>query len=267
MKIISVVSAKGGVGKTTISANLCSALRTEGHTVFALDLDPQNSLRLHFGIAPSHHAGVALSSLRTNNWAMAMVQCNAGCVVLPFGHVSESERISFEGALSKNPLLLSQQLVSLGLPQDAIIIIDTPPGPSVYLKQALSVANIAIVVTLADAASYATIPMIDSLIEEYCLTRADFIDYLYVINQLNRSRQLSSDVADIMALQFSNKTISVVHQDQSIPEALACNQDAIRYARESRGAQDLIDFAMLINVTLNDVYRSQKNEKYLELFS
>jgi len=261
VKILSIVSAKGGVGKTTISANLCSALRSKGHTVFALDLDPQNSLRLHFGITPSHHAGVALSTLSASNWAKAMVQGNEGCVVLPFGHVSESERITFESALSKDPLLLDQQLRSLGLPQDAIVIIDTPPGPSVYLKQALLVANIAIVVTLADAASYATIPMIDSLIEQYCFNRADFIDYLYVINQLNRSRQLSSDVADIMALQFSNKNISIVHQDQSIPEALACNQDALAYAPESQGAHDLIDFAMLINTILNDGYRAPKNEK------
>ena len=259
MKIISVVSAKGGVGKTTISANLCSALISQGCTVVALDLDPQNSLRLHFGIAPSHYAGVALSSLSANNWVKAMVQGNAGCTVLPFGLVSESERIAFESALSKDPLLLRKQLDSLGLPVDAIVIIDTPPGPSVYLTQALSVANIAIVVTLADAASYATIPMIDSLIEQYCFTRTDFIDYLYVINQLNRSRQLSSDVADIMALQFSNKNISIVHQDQSIPEALACNQDAIAYAPESRGAQDLSDFAMLIKANLDSSYQSPKN--------
>ena len=261
MKIISVVSAKGGVGKTTISANLCVALRRQGSTVIALDLDPQNSLRLHFGIAPSHHAGVALSLLSGSNWAKAMVQGSAGCAVLPFGHVSESESINIESALTKDPLLLSQQLRSLGLPQDAIVIIDTPPGPSVYLKQALSVANIAIVVTLADAASYATIPMIDSLIEQYCLTRTDFIDYLYVINQLNRARQLSSDVADIMALQFSNKYISIVHQDQSIPEALACNQDAIAYAPESRGAHDLIDFAMQIKTILEGRNHPPKNGK------
>lgn len=259
MKIISVVSAKGGVGKTTISAHLCLALRSQGRTVVALDLDPQNSLQLHFGISPSYDEGVALSSLARRKWSEVLVQSNTGCAVLPFGQVSEIERAAFESALSHDANLLNQQLNLLNLPTDAIVIIDTPPGPSAYLKQALSLANIAIVVTLADAASYATIPMIDRLIEQYCLTRTNFIDHLYVINQLNRSRQLASDVADIMAAQFSSKKIAIVHQDQSIPEALACNQDAIEYAPESKGAHDLVDFAMMIKPILDGKKYSRQN--------
>ena len=50
MKVITVVSAKGGVGKTTLAANLASVLAARGRRVIALDLDPQNALRLHFGI-------------------------------------------------------------------------------------------------------------------------------------------------------------------------------------------------------------------------
>jgi ATPases involved in chromosome partitioning len=42
MKVIAVVSAKGGVGKTTLAANLASVLATSGRRVIALDLDPQN---------------------------------------------------------------------------------------------------------------------------------------------------------------------------------------------------------------------------------
>ena len=46
MKVITVVSAKGGVGKTTLAANLASVLAARGRRVIALDLDPQNALRL-----------------------------------------------------------------------------------------------------------------------------------------------------------------------------------------------------------------------------
>ena len=48
MKVITVVSAKGGVGKTTLAANLASVIAARGRRVLALDLDPQNALRLHF---------------------------------------------------------------------------------------------------------------------------------------------------------------------------------------------------------------------------
>ncbi|MGK4924212.1 AAA family ATPase [Bordetella hinzii] len=49
MKTIAIVSAKGGVGKTTIAATLGLALSRAGHPALVLDLDPQNALRFHLG--------------------------------------------------------------------------------------------------------------------------------------------------------------------------------------------------------------------------
>ena len=259
MKIISVVSAKGGVGRTTISANLCAVLRDQGHTVVALDLDQQNSLRLHFGDAPNNGRGIAQHSCAGIHWTDAIVQSKPGCFVLPFGQAGEIERSGFESQLSSNPLLISQQLQTLGLPMDTIVVIDTPSVPSVYLKQALSIANMVVVVSLLDAASYAVIPRMVRLIEHYCLTRDDFTDYLYVLNQLDRSRQLVCDVADIMASQYAQQEIAVIHQDQSIPEALAFGQDAMKYAPASRAAYDFIDLANQIKAMVGIENRAVKH--------
>lgn len=48
MKIISVINYKGGVGKTTIVANLVSELAWRGNKILAIDLDPQSSLTFSF---------------------------------------------------------------------------------------------------------------------------------------------------------------------------------------------------------------------------
>jgi hypothetical protein len=48
MPLICVCSPKGGVGKTTLTANLAYALARSGSKVLALDFDVQNALRLHF---------------------------------------------------------------------------------------------------------------------------------------------------------------------------------------------------------------------------
>ncbi|NCC49464.1 MAG: ParA family protein, partial [Clostridia bacterium] len=44
MTTISIINYKGGVGKTTVSANLAAELAARGMRVLAVDLDPQASL-------------------------------------------------------------------------------------------------------------------------------------------------------------------------------------------------------------------------------
>lgn len=48
MKIVSVINYKGGVGKTTITANLAAELAHRGKRVLAIDLDPQTNLTFSF---------------------------------------------------------------------------------------------------------------------------------------------------------------------------------------------------------------------------
>lgn len=48
--IISFVSQKGGVGKTTSAINLATALAFGGYSVLLVDLDPQSSIRFSMGV-------------------------------------------------------------------------------------------------------------------------------------------------------------------------------------------------------------------------
>ena len=50
MRSIAVINQKGGVGKTTSSVNLASALATSGKRVCLMDLDPQAHASLHLGV-------------------------------------------------------------------------------------------------------------------------------------------------------------------------------------------------------------------------
>jgi cellulose synthase operon protein YhjQ len=228
------------VGKTTLTANLATALQREGvATLLVVDMDPQNALGLHFGADPRSLAGVSRASLAGEDWGSVCLQSPSGVHVLPYGVVNESDRVAFERHLDAHPNWLVQQLQGLELPEDAVVLVDTPPGPSVYMQQALSAAQVVVVVSLPDAASYAALALMQRLVHTYCTPRPDFSETLYVLNQVDGARQLSKDITRVMQDNLGERLVGVVHEDQAVREALAYDQSVLEYDPQGQAADDL----------------------------
>lgn len=67
MYIVSVINYKGGVGKTTITANLSTELAWRGFNVLMIDLDPQANLTFSF-VRPEIWASEYSKSKTIKNW-------------------------------------------------------------------------------------------------------------------------------------------------------------------------------------------------------
>lgn len=251
MKVLAIASAKGGVGKTTVTANLATALSHAGHPVLVADLDPQNALRLHFGLEPSAIDGISRATLAGTPWRASCARSERGVAVLPYGVVNEDDRDLFESHLAAHPHWLRDHLAHLGMVRHAIVLIDTPPGPSVYLRQALAAADMALLVTLPDAASFATLPMMETLVDSYTAGSDDYRGHLHLINQADASRQLSADVAQVMRGQFGERFVGAVHRDQAVAEALAYDQSVFDYSIDSQAAADLMEVAKTVHARLS----------------
>jgi len=67
MEIVSVINYKGGVGKTTVTANLAAELAWRGYDILLIDLDPQASLTFSF-IRPEEWESEFSGSRTIKNW-------------------------------------------------------------------------------------------------------------------------------------------------------------------------------------------------------
>jgi len=240
MFVIAVVSAKGGVGKTTISANLAAAIALTGRPVLVVDLDPQNAMQWHLG-GLNQNDCKGISALSTQRMGLAEVSHLSpyGVSFTPYGNGGESNRIRFEAVLEEQEGWLLQVLKSAQLRHDTVVILDTPPGPSVYLKQAVNAAQLLLVVMLADAASYATLPEIETLIASYGRDAQKRMDSAFIVNQ-GTNHQLAKDVTTLFAERLGTRMVPfVVPENPAVEEALACERPLLSYQPENPAATSL----------------------------
>lgn len=253
MSVIGVVSMKGGVGKTSVTVNLASAMATKlgRGRVSVVDLDPQNALHLHFGVDNPQREGVCEQSLRGGDWGDVAFSSEFNVVCLPYGTPSELDRKAFEALLAKDPDWVGTQIKQAGLGNDAVVLIDTPPGASVYLKQVFACADVILVVLLADAGSYATIPAMEAWLEDM-LALYPQLHNVYVLNQIDRSEPLNRDVADKLHLEIGSRMAPIgIHSDEAVSEALAFLKPVLAYDPHGQASHDHARLASWLIDALN----------------
>jgi cellulose synthase operon protein YhjQ len=243
--IISIVSYKGGVGKTTVTANLAASLIAAGERVTIVDLDPQNALGLHFGISKRDKSGIMQQSLSGRPWDEVLHHTEAGLSILPYGSINETQRIKVEHKIEAEPRWLYRNLLSVAIASDDIILLDTPPGPSVYLAQALVVSNYSLAILLADAASFVTIPKLEALLKHY--STPHHYGCYYLINQMDAAKALSQDIFSVLRTSLYDKSVPfALHEDEAVSEALACQQAVIHYDPYSQAAYDFMQLSKFV---------------------
>jgi cellulose biosynthesis protein BcsQ len=103
-----------------------------------------------------------------------------------------------------------------------------------------------LVVVLADAASYATLPKIESLVKEYTANRSDFEGTSILINKMPINSKLGHQVRTALYENYSNRLVPIaVNKDVRVSQALAFERPVLQYepgCRASLNIQSVADW-------------------------
>ena len=242
-KVVALVSINGGVGRSTLATALSSGLQRHGESVVALDLDPQNALHHHFGVSGTL-PGIGRTSLEHGQWSPLQQLGFAGCQVITFGDINIEQQENLERWLKHEPSWLAQRLAALGLSERQTVIIDTPAGNNVYFHQALSVADVVLVIAQADAACLGTLDHLDGLLAPHLEGERPPVVHV-VVNQVDESNAFSLDILEAFKQRLGKAPLEV-HRDMAINEALAFAADPLDNATKRLAGDDINEICRVL---------------------
>jgi cellulose synthase operon protein YhjQ len=239
MKVLCVTGIGGGTGVTTVAAQLATALKAQGHPVVAFDFSPDNTLRLHFGMALGDDSGLAPQVVSGQAWNEVAYRSANGVDFVPFGNIDASGLNHFGELLTQQPDWLSRRLDELDLPADALVVLDCPRTFGPLWLQALAAATLVLIVLAPDALSFAR-----ARANERAMRLPGNARIKYLFNGFDASRALDRDVVAVFRYELREKLVPVLlHRDEHLREALASKRDIYEYAPSSQAAQDFSSLA------------------------
>ncbi|MBF0136256.1 MAG: AAA family ATPase [Magnetococcales bacterium] len=201
LKVVSVINYKGGVGKTTISANLAVGLASRGKKVLVIDLDPQASLTFSFFKVDEWRDN--FSRFKTiKNWYDAFIDNDADLNIEDLIVKKKYQRFDLDVICSHLALInvdmelagrlpgmnerdlrsnylrvhsrLKKGIESLSNKYDYILI-DCPPNFNIVTKTAIVASDFLLVPTKPDYLSTLGIEYLEKHVKEMVLTYNDHV--------------------------------------------------------------------------------------------
>jgi flagellar biosynthesis protein FlhG len=222
LRVISVTSGKGGVGKTNLVVNLAVALQALGNRVIVLDADlGLANIDVLLGLNPRYNLGHAITEERSIE--DIMVEGPGGIRIIP--GATGIPDLADLGDFQREKII--ESLSSLDSHGD-VLLIDTGAGLSKNVRNFVIASDEAIVISTPDPASITdAYSMVKVLLDENPDLK------LQLVVNIAKTKYEAQEVNDRMVLvvkQFLNKyleTLGYIIEDRMVVRAVRKQQPVI----------------------------------------
>lgn len=221
MHSISIVSQKGGVGKTTVSLNLGLALARAGNRTLIMELDAQGSLGLSLGLPDRARPGIAeiLTSAETFDKVLIRTR-DPQLHVLAVGRVDPATVSGFEDALTRGNVIPS--ILSRIEAEFDLVVIDCPAGLGKVTTRTLEASTHVLSPLQAEPLALRSVGQLLALIDRIRADKNPRLQFLgIVLSMFDRQTAASLEVAETLWTRFPGGLIldTVIPRDQTFLEA------------------------------------------------
>jgi chromosome partitioning protein len=242
MRSIAVINQKGGVGKSTISANLGHALALAGKRVTVLDLDPQGHLTASLGIFRNPARGVADLMLAQANPRQLAVRSRDHLSLLPAGQRLGEVETLHEGGANRAHLL--RKALAGNLDDQDFVLIDCPPSSGLLVANAVLAVDEALVPVTGDYLGLNGLAQLMQSLKGFQPFRDKPLRHWIVLSRYHPRRRLSGEVRQRLLEHFDGRVLQgSIREAAVLAECPGVGRTIFEYRAGSRSAEEFRQLA------------------------